>query len=178
MNRGKNGGVFQPQSLEIDETIFDRNLKIVPNLEEGPETRGFTSKAVDSFLRPSAASSSSVRSGNLLPSDCPSMEITPDPGFCVKTKNLAGHKVFLNVCKIGQIPPAKPITEEQLQKLIAEEDYTSDYRFARCAIIFVIIPSRPNKLTILLLIGFPCPLVLLAPRKTNLEDPAFVPTWL
>ena len=42
--------------------------------------------------------------------------------------NIAGEKVFLNFCKVNAIPPAKPITEDALQEIIANEDYNSDYR--------------------------------------------------
>ena len=51
-----------------------------------------------------------------------------DPGMCVKTKNIAGDKVFLNFCKVHAIPPAKPISENALQDIIAHENYNSDYR--------------------------------------------------
>ena len=32
---GKNTGVFQPQTLDVDESIFDKNLKIVDKDLEG-----------------------------------------------------------------------------------------------------------------------------------------------
>ena len=44
------------------------------------------------------------------------------------TKTFSGQKFFINVCKIQAIPPAKPISEDNLQSIIAEENYTSDYR--------------------------------------------------
>ena len=28
-SRSKNSGVFQPQTLDVDESIFDKNLKII-----------------------------------------------------------------------------------------------------------------------------------------------------
>ena len=60
--------------------------------------------------------------------ELPSISVIPDPGLCVKTKNLEGIKVFINVCKIEAIPPAKPITEEALQSIIVAEDYNSDFQ--------------------------------------------------
>ena len=121
MNRDKKtGGLFQPQSLEIDEGIFDRNLKIIPDLlqDEGNSS--------SKLRRPEK---SLVLPGQPEQGEEKSKVVTPDPGFCVKTKSISGGKVFLNLCRICEIiPPAKPITEEQLQKIIAEEDYSSDYR--------------------------------------------------
>lgn len=162
MNRGKSGGLFQPQTLDIDESIFDRNLKIVTGAADGQE---------DATASPffTGAAPSQPKRATLLPADpgCPSLEVTPVAGFCVKTKNLAGEKVFLNVCRIGEIPPAKPISEEQLQKLIAEEDYASDYR---CVIFRSV--SRWGCLSVFYnvivhCLGFPCPWGRLDPRRTN-----------
>ena len=53
------------------------------------------------------------------------------PGMCVKTKNIAGDKVFINFCKVNAIPPAKPISENALQDIIANENYDSDYRYVQ-----------------------------------------------
>jgi len=77
------------------------------------------------------AASPATRAPVLSASDAallPALDVTPEPGICVKTRNLAGGKVFVNVCKINEIPPARPITEDQLQKIIAEEDYATDFR--------------------------------------------------
>ena len=49
-------------------------------------------------------------------------------GLCVKTKNVEGQKVFVNVCKVESIPPAKPISEEALQAIIVSEDYETDFK--------------------------------------------------
>ena len=66
---------------------------------------------------------------SLLPEEeLPSIAVVPDPGMCVKTKNIAGDKVFINFCKVNAIPPAKPISENALQDIIASENYDSDYR--------------------------------------------------
>jgi hypothetical protein len=54
--------------------------------------------------------------------------VTPEAGMCVKTKNIAGEKVFVNICKIQEIPPAPPLSEEKLQEIILSEDYTADYK--------------------------------------------------
>jgi hypothetical protein len=55
-------------------------------------------------------------------------QVTPEAGMCVKTKNIAGEKVFVNICKIQEIPPAPPLSEEKLQEIILSEDYTADYK--------------------------------------------------
>ena len=46
----------------------------------------------------------------------------------MKTKNIEGQKVFVNVCKVEAIPPAKPISEEALKAIIVSEDYETDYK--------------------------------------------------
>ncbi len=66
---------------------------------------------------------------SLLPeADLPSVQVTPEPGICVKTTNLGGKKVFVNLCKIQEIPPAPPMTEEKLQQIIADENYDTDFK--------------------------------------------------
>lgn len=115
-NRNSNGGLFQPKTLEVDNSLFDKNLRIVES--------GFsdTNPAVSPFLNQNEPKS-------ILPEpDLPSITVIPDSGMCVKTKNIEGEKVFINVCKVQSIPPAKPISEEALQNIIASEDYTSDFR--------------------------------------------------
>lgn len=108
-------GLFQPQTLDVDENIFDKNLRIIDGHEESDPTLPMF-RQLDS--KPT-----------LLPEpELPSVTVVPDSGMCVKTKNFEGKKFFINVCKIQAIPPAKPISEENLQSIIASEDYTSDYR--------------------------------------------------
>lgn len=46
----------------------------------------------------------------------------PVPGFCLKTKTSKSEKVFLNICKSEEITPPKDITEEELIKLIEQQD--------------------------------------------------------
>ena len=107
-------GFFQPQTLEVDEKIFDQNLRIVESVGE----------PVPGLVHPPKAPEKS-----LLPEpDLPSVTVVPEDGMCVKTKNVNGGKVFINICKVHAIPPPKPITEEALQNIIANEDYESDYR--------------------------------------------------
>ena len=50
--RGKEKGCFQPQTLDIDETIFDKNLKIVDNELETQLSGAFPG------LKPSIAATS------------------------------------------------------------------------------------------------------------------------
>ncbi len=118
MNVSRQGGYFQPRTLDVDEKIFDRNLRIVDGVGED-----------DNFgMGGTAAAIAKSSKTSLLPEpNYPSLQVVPDPGMCVKTRNVNDQKVFINVCKIQAIPPPKPITEERLQKIIQDEDYTSDF---------------------------------------------------
>ncbi|CAF0706004.1 unnamed protein product [Brachionus calyciflorus] len=47
----------------------------------------------------------------------------PEPGICFKTKNLNNsQKVFLNICQSSEINSPKDITEQELLKLIEQND--------------------------------------------------------
>ena len=119
MNTSKKvpGGFFQPQTLEVDEHIFDKNLRIVEDI------------LGDANENPFLKQDKVLESNPLLPEPVlPTITIIPDPGLCVKTKNVQGTKVFINVCKIEAIPPAKPITEEALQAIILSDDYNANYK--------------------------------------------------
>lgn len=120
MNTNKKipGGLFQPQTLEVDDQLFDQNLRIVDTPTASNAALGLPT---NDLFKP--------RKNELLPEpELPSITVVPDPGMCVKTKNINGEKVFINFCKVLSIPPAKPISEEALQDIIANEDYDSDYR--------------------------------------------------
>jgi len=110
---------FQPARLDVDPSILDSNLMIVSN----PETDQVAS-LFSSLSPPTAAPLSS-----LLPEDdYPSTTVTPKPGLCIKTKNIAGSKFFINLCKLAEIPPPPPLDESELTKMIESEDYTSMWR--------------------------------------------------
>ena len=110
-----NSGVFQAKTLEVDESLFDKSLRIIDS--GGPSSGMVNNPAYFDEKK------------TLFPEqDLPSVAVVPDPGMCVKTKNIAGDKVFLNFCKVHAIPPAKPISENALQDIIANENYNSDYR--------------------------------------------------
>ena len=49
--------------------------------------------------------------------------------MCIKTKNVKDEKVFINLCKIQEIPPAPPLSEDKLKDIIASEDYSADFRY-------------------------------------------------
>jgi len=128
MNRStKTDGLFQPQTLDVDESIINNALKIVDD--------GGGSSA-SSGLFPTTSGASTVGKGKvlnpknpLLPSESlPVIKVTPNPGLCVKTKNIEGHKVFINICKIQEIPPPPPLTEDKLKEIISNEDYSTDFR--------------------------------------------------
>ena len=121
MNR-LNNGIFQPEVLDVDPTILDKNLQIVQSavMEESLSSRPSLGSTKNN------ESSSHILLGEK--ETLSSIEVTPHPGMCVKTKNLSGKKVFLNLCKIQEIPPPKSITENQLKEIIANEDYESDFR--------------------------------------------------
>ncbi len=36
--------------------------------------------------------------------------------------------MFLNLCRVNEIPPAPPMSESRLRSVIADDDYDSDYR--------------------------------------------------
>ncbi|XP_078000414.1 PIH1 domain-containing protein 1-like [Glandiceps talaboti] len=52
--------------------------------------------------------------------------VAPEPGFCLKTKNGDGEKVFINICQSPQIPAPQEVSEAQLTVLL-DADH-SDYR--------------------------------------------------
>jgi len=115
---------FLPQTLDVDRSLLEVGLRVVGR---DPAEEALFGPAPAKELvsnKPAAAIKSS-----LWPSDSlPAVSVTPNPGLCVKTKNVAGRKVFLNLCKVSEIPLPPPITEEKLAKIIAEEDYDSDFR--------------------------------------------------
>jgi len=54
--------------------------------------------------------------------------VSPEPGICIKTTNISGAKVFINFCKLSEVPPPLPITEDRLKEIIAHDDYSTDFR--------------------------------------------------
>ncbi|XP_064628386.1 PIH1 domain-containing protein 1-like [Lineus longissimus] len=57
----------------------------------------------------------------------PCHKVTPKPGFCLKTKNEKGEKVFINVCVEESLPIPKDITDTELVKILDSPD-PSSYR--------------------------------------------------
>jgi len=121
MNRSaKTEGLFQPQTLDVDESIINKALKIIDDPTPAEAMFGTRSATAATKLNPK---------NPLLPSEnLPVIKVTPTPGLCVKTKNIDGAKVFINVCKIQEIPPPPPLTEDKLKEIIANEDYSTDFR--------------------------------------------------
>ena len=61
-------GIFQPQTLEVDERIFDKNLRIVDEINEGNVSSQLFEK-------------SQTSRNSLLPEiPLPSISVIPDPG--------------------------------------------------------------------------------------------------
>lgn len=52
----------------------------------------------------------------------PYVTVVPNAGFCVKTKNDSGGKVFINVCHADNVPEPRDITEDELLKLLDSDD--------------------------------------------------------
>ena len=110
-------GNFQPAKLDIDPSILDSNLMVLEK-EDDPFSQLFPTKP----KAPNPLAS-------LLPEDeFQSTTVVPKPGLCIKTKNAAGSKFFINLCKLSEIPAPPPIEESELAKLIEDEDYTSLWR--------------------------------------------------
>jgi len=66
---------------------------------------------------------------SLLPAvEYPSLTVVPKPGLCVKTKNDKGVKFFVNICKLSEVPPPPPMEENELERMIADEDYSNLWR--------------------------------------------------
>ncbi len=111
--------------LDVDEAIMERNLRLVGDGDADADSP-------ESFLMPNNSRIAPTNSATALlpddPSALPSVEVTPDPGLCVKTRSLGGSKVFLNLCLVAEIPPAPPMSEQGLADIVEREDYASDYR--------------------------------------------------
>ena len=66
---------------------------------------------------------------SLLPApEYPSLTVVPKPGLCVKTRNDRGVKFFVNICKLSEVPAPPPMEEKELERMIAEEDYSNLWR--------------------------------------------------
>jgi len=110
-------GNFQPAKLDVDPSIMTNKLSIVEAEDE-----------MESMFRQMSASSQPKIETLIPETEYPSLLVYPKPGLCVKTRNAAGKKVFLNVCRLPEIPAPTPITEQELQRVIADEDYTTLWR--------------------------------------------------
>ena len=60
--------------------------------------------------------------GNEFAKAPPVLTVAPKPGFCIKTKNEKGDKVFINVCTGENLPVPKEISDEELLELLDSED--------------------------------------------------------
>lgn len=109
---------FLPQTLEVDERLFDKSLRIVGN---------DNASSSDNEVLVRQDQRKNILQATTDPA-LPAITVIPDAGMCVKSKNVQEQKFFINFCKINAIPPARPISEEALQAIIASEDYATDYK--------------------------------------------------
>ena len=112
-------GNFQPAKLDVDSSILDSGLKIV----DDPEDQ--ISQLFPSSQRKNNPINTLLSAGE---ADYQTATVVPKPGICVKTKNAAGTKFFINLCKLAEIPAPPPIEESELSRLIESEDYSNLWR--------------------------------------------------
>ncbi|XP_053546740.1 PIH1 domain-containing protein 1 [Bombina bombina] len=62
-----------------------------------------------------------------IPNISDSKQIRPQPGFCIKSKTSKNEKIFINVCKSGDIPAPPDVSEKDLVNIL-ESDDPSGYR--------------------------------------------------
>jgi len=108
---------FQPAKLDVDSSLIDSKLSIVSSQQQDD---------IDSLF---SQMNQAPKIETLVPeTEYASVTVCPKPGLCVKTKTSKGQKFFLNLCRVDQIPAPTPIKEEELERMIAEEDYTNLWR--------------------------------------------------
>jgi len=107
-------GSFVPAKLDVDPSIINNKLSIVDKEDD-----------IESMFRQMSASTQPKIESLIPEMEYPSLLVYPKPGLCVKTRNAGGKKFFLNVCRLQEIPAPTPITEQELQRVIADEDYTT-----------------------------------------------------
>ncbi|CAH2013858.1 unnamed protein product [Acanthoscelides obtectus] len=93
----------KPVFLDVDSSIVEKNLR-------------FAEDPTDEFKKIFEE-----------PLPYPSKLVQPTPGFCVKAREVAGQKVFVNICKTEAIPPPKEISVKELHEIITSE-CPGDYR--------------------------------------------------
>jgi hypothetical protein len=112
-------GNFQPARLDVDPGLLDSQLSFVQNNTEDEMDQLFFGQM----------NQQGAKIETLLPEDeYSSVTVYPKPGLCVKTKNDKGAKFFLNLCRVDEIPAPTPMKEEELARMIAEEDYSNLWR--------------------------------------------------
>ena len=112
-------GKFQPAKLDVDSSILDSGLKIV----DDPEDQ--ISQLFPNSQKNNNPINTLLSAGE---AEYQTATVVPKPGICVKTKNAAGNKFFINLCKLAEIPAPPPIEESELTRLIESEDYTNLWR--------------------------------------------------
>jgi len=112
------GSNYQPAKLDVDSSLLDSQLSFVQNsTEDEIDKLFFNQMKQDNKIE------------TLIPEEeYSSVTVYPKPGLCVKTKNDKGMKFFLNLCRVDEIPAPTPMKEEELERMIAEEDYENLWR--------------------------------------------------
>ncbi|XP_023335054.1 PIH1 domain-containing protein 1-like [Eurytemora carolleeae] len=110
-------GNFQPARLDVDPSILDSKLSFVTDDNE-----------MESMFKQISTSSKPKISSLIPEEEYPSSIAYPKPGLCMKTRNADGKKFFINLCVLQEIPPPTPISEQELERVIADEDYSTLWR--------------------------------------------------
>jgi hypothetical protein len=96
------------------------------NVDENEEANGNTPEISDEFL--SKLLESNNLKQNISDKSPPNLNFKsfiPEPGFCLKTKNSKNDKIFINICKSSIIGAPKDISEEELLKIIDNQNQSA-----------------------------------------------------
>lgn len=111
------GDRFQPAKLDVDPSLLDSQLSFVQASAENEMDQLFGQMNQNNKIE------------TLMPEEeYSSVKVYPKPGICIKTKNDKGIKFFLNLCRVDEIPAPTPMKEDELERMIAEEDYSNLWR--------------------------------------------------
>jgi len=101
--------------LDVQPSLLTDRLLIADGASSADDPRSLAS-----LTMPAEAAANERRSD--------SMEITPRPAVCCKTRTSEGGKVFVNVCTSGDIPPPQALTEEELREILQDDTRAPQFR--------------------------------------------------